>query len=133
MLGGGVHRLPGRISATKSIDPIAFYGGLSYSHSFEENFGGDDLQPGGVIGVNAGASLAVTPEISLSAGMDLSFVSETKINGAEIPDSSATVGSLQFGAGVLINKDLFLSFSGGVGITDDSPDFTLGVSLPFRF
>lgn len=132
-LGGGVHRLQARLSATRSIDPIAFYGGVSYSHSFEETFGADDIQPGGVIGANAGASLAVTPEISLSAGVDLSFVNETKTNGVEIPNSSATVGTLQFGAGVLVTKDLFLSFFGGVGITEDAPDFTLGFSMPFRF
>ncbi len=132
-LGGGVHRLQGRLSAVKSIDPIAFYGGLSYGHSFENNLGGNDIQPGSVFGVNAGASLAVTPEVSLSAGVNLSFVDETKTNGVKIPNTSATVGTLQLGAGVLITKDLYLSFSGGAGITKNSPDFSLGFSVPYRF
>jgi hypothetical protein len=40
---------------------------------------------------------------------------------------------VELGAGVVLSKDVFLNFTGAFGITDDSPDVTLGVSLPVRF
>ena len=44
-----------------------------------------------------------------------------------------TVGQAELGVGVALTKDIFLSFNGAVGVTDDSPDASLGVSLPIRF
>jgi hypothetical protein len=36
-------------------------------------------------------------------------------------------------AGILLTRDVFLNFTGAFGITDDSPDASLGMSLPIRF
>lgn len=132
-LGSGFHRLRGGLSMSKSIDPIAFYGGLFYTHTFERNVDGSDLRYGAAYGANVGASLAVTPEISLSTGVSVSFNEERESNGVKIPGSDSTVASVNLGAGILLNKDLFLNISGAFGVTDESPDFSVGVSLPMRF
>ena len=132
-LGNGFHRLRGGLSMSKSIDPIAFYGGLSYTHTFERTVEGSELQRGAAYGASIGASLAVTPEISLSTGVSVSFNEERETNGVKIPGSDSTSASVNLGAGILLNKDLFLNISGAFGVTDESPDFSLGVSLPFRF
>jgi hypothetical protein len=132
-LGSGFHRIVGRLSAVKSVDPIAFYGGASYAHTFTRSFDGVEIDPSGIFGVNAGATLAVTPDISVSAGVSFAFADEPKIDGSKTSGSGTTVGVVDLGVGVVLTKDLFLNFTGAFGVTDDSPDVTLGVSLPVRF
>ena len=131
--GSGFHSVSGTLSAVKSIDPIAFFGSASYGYAFEESFDGEDRRPGDAIGVGVGASLAVTPEISLTSSVDFTFTDDFEIDGAEIDDTSGTFGSVGIGAGVLLTRGVFLSLSGDFGITDESPDVSVGVALPIRF
>ena len=132
-LGSGFHSLTGRLSSSKSIDPIAFYGNVSYTHFLGETISGVDVERSGVIGFGAGASLAVTPDITMSAGIDFSFEEEIEVNGIKIKGSDTTVGQVSLGVGIVVTKDIFLSLYGAFGVTDDSPDASLGVSLPIRF
>jgi hypothetical protein len=132
-LGSGFHRITGRLSAVKSVDPIAFFGDLSYTHNFTTSFSGVEINRSGVFGVGAGASLAVTPDISLTAGLNFAFEGDAEADGPNISGSGTTIGLVELGAGVVLSKDVFLNFTGALGITDDSPDVILGVSLPIRF
>jgi len=132
-LGSGYHRISARLTAVKSLDPVVFYGSASYTHGFDRRFGGAKLDPGGIFGLGAGAILAVSPDVSLSAGLKFSFADHTKSNGITLAGSDTTVGVVNLGAGIILTKDLFLNLSSAFGITDDSPDVTVGMSLPFRF
>ncbi len=132
-LGSGFHRITGRLSAVKSVDPIAFFGDLSYTHNFTERFNGVEIDRSGVFGVGVGATLAVTPDISLSTGLSFAFEGEAEFDGTNVSGSGTTIGLVELGAGVVLSKDVFLNFTGAFGITDDSPDVTVGVSLPVRF
>ncbi len=132
-LGSGFHRVTGRLSSVKTIDPIAFFGDISYTHYLGETISGADVDRSGAIGFGFGASLAVTPEVSLSAGFDFAFSDEVEVDGSKISGSGTTAGQVEFGAGIVLTRDVFLTFSGAIGITDDSPDLILGVSLPIRF
>lgn len=132
-LGSGFHRIAGRLSAVKSIDPIAFFGDISYTHNFTSSFDGVEIDRSGIFGVGAGATLAVTPDISLTTGLNFTFEGDAEADGSEISGSGTTIGLVELGAGVVLSKDVFLNFTGAFGITDDSPDVTLGVSLPVRF
>jgi hypothetical protein len=132
-LGTGFHSLTGRVSASKSFDPIALFGNLSYTHFLGETISGADLDRSGIFGFGAGASLAVTPDITVSTGINLAFEEEIRLNGARINGSGTTIGQVELGAGIVLTKDIFLTFNGAVGVTDDSPDFLLGASLPIRY
>ncbi|MHA1537424.1 MAG: hypothetical protein ACTSUD_07700 [Alphaproteobacteria bacterium] len=132
-LGSGFHRLAGRLSAVKTVDPIAFFGNVSYSHNFTRSFGGVEVNRSGVFGVGAGASLAVTPDIPASAGLSFAFEGAVKLDGSKISGSGTTVGVVDLGLGIVLSKGVFLNFTGGFSITEDSPDVTLGVSMPVRF
>ena len=132
-LGSGFHRVTGRLSAVKTIDPIAFFGDVSYTHFLGETISGVDVDRSGVIGFGFGANLAVTPDISLSAGFDFAFEDEIELNGSKIDGTATTFGLFELGADFVLTRDIFLNLSAGVGITDDSPDVILGASLPIRF
>lgn len=132
-LGSGYHRISARLTAVKSLDPVVFYGSASYTHGFERNFSGVELDPGGIFGLGAGATLAVSPDVSLSAGLNFSFADHTKANGINLAGSDTTVGVVSLGAGIILTKDVFLNLSSAFGITDDSPDVAVAMSVPFRF
>lgn len=132
-LGSGFHRVAGRLSAVKSVDPVAFFGDISYTHNFTRSFDGVEIDRRGVFGVGAGATLAVTPDISASAGLSFAFEGAADRDGSKISGSGTTVGVVDLGLGIVLSKDVFLNFTGAFGITDDSPDVFLGVSLPVRF
>lgn len=131
-LGSGFHRLTGRLSAVKSVDPIAFYGDVSYTAHVAERISRFDVVRGPIFGVAAGASLAVTPDISASLGLDFAFERAVRVDGIDI-DGRSTAGAVEAGLGVVLSRNLFLNLTGIFGITDDSPDLTVAASLPVRF
>jgi hypothetical protein len=132
-LGSGFHRATARLSTVKTIDPIAFFGDLSYTHYINDTISGADVDRSDTIGFGLGANLAVTPDVSLGAGLDFAFEDEVTVNGTDVRGSSNTFGQVELTAGILLSRDVFLNLTGAFGITDDSPDVTLGVSLPTRF
>ena len=132
-LGSGFDRINGTLTAVKTVDPVAFYGDLFYTHAFSERYQGVEIQPGDTFGARVGSTLAETPDISASAGLSLASVKEAEYDGSRVDGSGRTIGLLELGTGFVISKRLYLSFSADIGITDDAPDLQLGVSLPVRF
>lgn len=131
--GSGFHIIQGTLSSVKSIDPVAFYGDLSYSHPFSRNFQGSNFQAGDTIGFGVGSTLAATPEIALSLGMNFSFVGDWEVDGIDINGSDRTIGIVSLGAGFLLSQNLYLSIAGQFGVTEDASDLGLSVALPMRF
>jgi hypothetical protein len=132
-LGSEFHRISANLSSSRSIDPVVLSGSLFYAHSFSEDINGDDIQPGDSIGLRGSASLAVTPDISGNIGLSVSFIDELEINSVRTDGTDQTAGFLELGAGFLVGKGQFIFLTSDIGITEDAPDFSLGVSLPFRF
>ena len=132
-LGSEFHRFRINLNASKSIDPMVLYGSIFYNNVFSKSINGVEIQPEDSIGASGGASLAITPDITGNLGMSFSFVDKLEVEGINLRGSERTVGFLTLGSGFLIGKQHFPSFSANIGITDDAPDLTLGVSLPYRF
>ena len=132
-LGSEFHRIDINLSSSKSIDPVVLSAGLSYGYYFSESINDVKIQPGDSIDLRGGASLAITPEISGSMGLRVSFIDELEQNGTKVHGTEQTVGFLELGAGFLLGNGNFLFLTGDIGITKDAPDLTLGLSLPIRF
>ena len=73
------------------------------------------------------------PEITANAGLDFTFEDGVEIDGTKLAGSATTVGQVELGVGILLSRNVFLTLSGAFGVTDDSPDATLGMALPVRF
>jgi hypothetical protein len=128
-LGSGFDELSGSLTASKRQDPLVFVGGVGYSTSFEE--GGVD--PGDVIGFSIGTHLAASPQTSLRFFLNASFIDELEVDGREIPGSDPVVGTFVIGASSILTARVLLDVTAGIGLTDDSPDYFVGVSLPVVF
>lgn len=128
-LGGGFSGIAGSLTATKSQDPLAFFGSISYAAKFEK----DDLQPGDELRFTLGTVLAASPETSLSLGLDQSFIGEQEISGRTIGGSNLNQSVLTIGAATILGKRTLLNLAVGIGLTDESEDYSIRLSLPIRF
>lgn len=131
--GNGFHQLQAAFTAVKRQDPLVFVGTLSYAAVLDRARDGSEVDPGDALGLKAGALLAASPETSLRAGFELSRSSRTKIAGSGIPGSDATVAMLELGFASLLSPRTLVDLQFAIGLTPDSPDFQLRLSLPVRF
>jgi hypothetical protein len=102
---------------------------VSYAKTFEH----DDLEPGDEVGFSLGTVLAASPETSLSFFFNQTFADDTKFDGDTINGSDQVIGTLSLGAATILGRNVLLSITGEVGLTDDAPDYAIGASLPIRF
>lgn len=128
-LGGGFNELQGSVTMTKRQDPLVFTGGASYGTTFEK----DDINPGDQLGFSVGALLAASPETSLRVVLDQAFVNELEVGGRAISGTDQVIGALNFGASSIIGRGKFLDLTAGVGLTDESPDYSVGISIAIGF
>jgi outer membrane putative beta-barrel porin/alpha-amylase len=131
--GSGFHALQGALTLVKRQDPLVFFGTASYTSVLERRHGDAEVDPGDPIGVKLGTILAASPRTSIRGGFELSRSGRTKIDGVAIPGSDAAVATLQFGLATLLSRRTLLDVQLNVGVTPDTPDFALIVSVPFRF
>jgi len=128
-LGGGFNEVSGSLSAVKRQDPLAFVGSVSYAKTFEH----DDIEPGDDVGFSLGTVLAASPETSLSFFFNQNFADDAKVDGDRINGSDQVIGTLSLGAATILGRNVLLSVTGEIGLTDDAPDYAIGASLPIRF
>ncbi len=131
--GNGFHQLQAAFTAVKRQDPLVFFGALSYTAVLERTRDGSEVDPGDAVGFKSGALLAASPETSLRAGFELSRSSRAKVAGSGIPGSDATVAMLELGFASLLSPRTLVDLQFAIGLTPDSPDFQLRLSLPVRF
>jgi hypothetical protein len=132
-IGGGFHTLQGALTLVKRQDPLVFFGTGSYTWVLERRHDGAEIDPGDFIGLKLGTMLAASPRTSIRGGFELSRAGRTKINGNAIPGSDPALATLQFGLATLVSRQSLLDIQLNVGLTPDSPNFALIVSLPIRF
>jgi hypothetical protein len=128
-MGIGYDELRFGLTALKRQDPLAFTAGLIYSKSFEK----DNIKPGDQWVVSLQASLAASPQTSLSMALVQSFTQEEEIGGYRVPGSTQLSSTLLFGVSSIVGHRTLLSLAAGVGLTTDAPDYTVYLSLPMRF
>ncbi len=128
-LGGGSNEVSVGLTALKRQDPLVFAGSVFYERSFED----DDFRSGDAFTYSLSTFLAVSPETSLRVGFSQTFAGEDEFDNDTIDGSDTNAVSLNLGASVLLGTQTLLDVSGGIGVTDDASDYSIGVSLPIRF
>jgi hypothetical protein len=116
-------------TALKRQDPLAFTSTLSYRKTFKK----DGIEPGDVYSLILGATLAASPQTSLSVGIQQSFIGNTRIFNNSIPGTDAISSIFTFGTSSIIANRLFFSTTVGIGLTKNAPDYFISVAVPLRF
>ena len=128
-LANSVHEVRGSLTALKQQDPLAFFASVTYERPFTE----DHIRPGDRLAFGLGTALAASPESSLSVAFNQSFTDDVRARGQVIDGSDETQATLAFGVSTVLSRNVLLSLSAGAGLTEESPDYFVGVSLPVRF
>lgn len=127
---------------SKSIDPLVVYGGVAYTWRplaiKNIQSGGrdiDSLTLGDSFSVNAGIGFSLSYGVSLNLGYSLShsFGSELEINGQTQKSTGQNQSVFTVGTSWRLSSGQYLNTSIGMGLTPQSPDFSINVSLPFEF
>lgn len=131
--GSGFNALSGGVTLLKRQDPLVFLGSFNYQHSFPNTINGVQQTIGDIYFFRADAILAASPDTSLRIGFLSSYQQQGSFNGRSSPGSNQQFSFVEFGVGSIITSKIYLDASLLVGLTRDSPDYTLLLSLPFRF
>lgn len=122
----------GGLTAVKRLDPLVAFATVSYYSEISGVVTGTPYNPSDVIGTRLGGSLAVTPSTSLSAGVNISFLTDspTVLYG---PQADDVIASVDLGFNTVLWRSTFLSTTAQFGLTGDVPDFRLISTIPIRF
>jgi hypothetical protein len=128
-LDGGVNELTADLTASTSIDPLVFAGGVFYTRAFES----DNFRSGDEYGYSLTTFLAASPETSWRFGFSQSFEGEDEFGGEDIEGSDFSAVSLNLGVSVVLGARTLLDVSGSIGANGGAPNYVLRVALPIRF
>ena len=139
------------MNASQVFDPVALFGSLSFTaaksvsnlHQYNSADGSvlTGLRPGKSIGFGAGFTYALSYNVSTSVSFQETVTTSSHIsivdasNNALAPRATAmqVAAILNFGLGVRLNPKTTINLSAGIGMTVDSPDFSLGLNVPLTF
>ncbi|HBD12583.1 MAG TPA: hypothetical protein DCZ13_10580, partial [Porticoccaceae bacterium] len=137
------------LSFLKTTDPAILFASIFYTHYFEEGFsdiGADpgappspgDVQLGDELQIAAGIAFALNDRTSLSMSFSQRFIDETEISlpglgTAEVIGSDTTTGKFDLGLTYALTDRLSMVTSLGMGLTNDTSDYTFNLKFPYRF
>lgn len=132
-LGLGYDSLSARLTGIARLDPLVFVGSLTHSFNRSANAGGAHIDPPDTDSLALRAVLAASPDVSLRTGFTLQHQGNLKVDGEPLLGSKRTVGLVELGTSISLSPKVLLDVSFSAGLTQDSPDFIMAVSLPVRF
>ena len=139
------------VNASQVFDPVALFGSLSLTGAKSVNnlhqFNSADnsiltgLRPGKGIGFGAGFTYALSYNVSTSVSFQEnvttpSHISVVDSSNAPQPTRATAMqvaAILNFGLGIRLNPKTTINLTAGIGLTVDSPDFSLGLNVPLTF
>jgi Putative MetA-pathway of phenol degradation len=137
------------MNVSQVLDPVALFGSVNFtaspgvSHLNQVHVDGTVLtavKPGKSIGWGAGFTYALSYNVSTSitfqetvtTASTLTYLDKSKVSHTR-PTTQQTAAILNFGLGVRVNPKTTVNLSAGIGLTTDSPDFSLGLNVPLTF
>jgi hypothetical protein len=127
--GGGFEYVTGSLTLLKRRDPLALVFSAGYT-SFQSQ---DGIDPGAAFQTSFGTALAVSPDSSLSASLNYTAFDETTIDGQELPGSDINVTTLNLALSTILRRGKLLNVYTELGLSEDAPDYSLGLSVPMRW
>ncbi len=133
-LGTGHWAIRSSLIAAKSSDPVVIFSSLNYTHSFGrtiDNIG--EIEPGDTLGYSLGTAIALSYQTAINFSFDHSITFKTQRNNEAVSGSFLNVANFKAGLNWAISERSSVDFAVGVGLTADSPDFTVELRFPYTF
>ncbi len=144
--GSGYYSLTSGVSLSKVLDPVVLFGSGTIGYSvpidgLDQVRGGAlliEVEPGYNMAFSGGFAYSLSYDISLSGSVQISYSAETDLTllsaGQRFTSSSQdqVSGVMSFSIGTRVSETTIVNTNVGFGMTEDSPDIILGVSLPIN-
>src|SRR5690625_90703 len=140
--GKGYYSLGAGASFSKVIDPVVLFASTGYTYAFkatglnqrrgQSNRILKKVEAGDSINFSMGLAYSLSYEVSVSASYQQAYNFASKFHFSDgvrkSPDS--TISIVNTSLGLRISTHRIVNVSMGFGLTEDSPDVMLGVSMP---
>ena len=130
--GTGYDSLSLGLTGVKVLDPVVYFGSLSYGRNFAASEAIGRYDPGDSFGFSLGMAIALNLNSSLSFAYDQQRIKRAHVNRVGVPGSYSTTGIFSIGATFAVGDGFTTDLSLGIGTTEDSPDVSLQASFPIR-
>ncbi|WP_369602386.1 transporter [Hahella sp. SMD15-11] len=141
--GAGYYSVSFGASGSKVLDPVIVFGSVTATLALPETGlnqvrGGNLLvkvDPGNTLSVSAGFSYALSYDVSLSISNQISFTDQTTLtflDGREQNTMDSLSATVNFSLGVRVSDTKLITTYMGFGLTEDSPDVMVGLSIPIN-
>lgn len=144
--GSGTYSLSSGLSMSKVLDPVVLYGSTSLSYTFplqglNQVRGASvltDVKQGFGLSLSSGFSYSLSYDISLSGSIQMSYSSETELTFRTAAGSFDSVSNdqisaiMNFSLGTRVSEKTIINTNVGFGLTEDSPDVLIGLSMPIN-
>lgn len=118
----------------KRFDPVVLFVGASYFWNIARDVEGyGTVDPGDTIQYSLGMGYALTRNFAVACRLEHSYTNKTVKAGVVQADSDANAATLYVGVSYSNERGSGCDLAVGIGLTEDSPDFTLRLGLPIRF
>lgn len=145
--GKGYYSVGVGASTRKYIDPVVLFASVSANYGFQQSglnqpVGVDDkgatryldkFDPGITGGFSFGFAYSFNYDVSMTMSYQQSFnmnTSFTYSNGNNYKAADQSSGVFSIALGVRVNPETIVNGTLGIGLTEDSPDISLGLSFP---
>ena len=128
-------------STRKYIDPVVLFASVSANYGFKETGLNQrrgtrvitDFEPGISGGFAFGFAYSFNYDVSLTMSYQQSFNTGSEFtysSGESYSPADQTSSTLAFSLGVRVSPDTIVNGTVGLGLTEDAPDVSLGLSFP---
>ncbi|HEX6995823.1 MAG TPA: hypothetical protein VF339_16950 [Gammaproteobacteria bacterium] len=131
--GTGFETLSASLTGVSVLDPVVLFGTITYTEAAAERKGENHIDPGDSLRLQFGMALSLNLETSMSFAGELSFTDRTRLNGEEVPGTYVNTGTLSIGLSRAFPNGRSLDTNLAIGLSEDSPDVQVGMSMPFRW
>lgn len=142
--GKGYYSVGGGASTRKYIDPVVLFASVSANYGFKESdinqLRGqrvlDSFEPGISGGFAFGYAYSFNYDVSMTMSYQQSFNTASKFvfeSGESSEPADQSSASLGISLGVRVSPETIVNGSVGIGLTEDAPDISLGLSFPLDF
>jgi hypothetical protein len=136
--GSGFWSIEPHITLIYPTAPVVLYASLGYVYNFEDEVtlfddSVADVKLGDSVSISAGMGFAVNPKFSFSLGVSHRTIFESETNGSSSGSQLIHIDQISFGTQLSLTPSTSLNISASAGLTEDSPDFQLNLSVPVAF
>lgn len=144
--GSGTFGLSLGGNVSKVVDPVVLFSSLTWGTSFEKTGlnqirgnEGRRLQkvlPGDSWSFGMGLGYALSYDVSLNLSTSMAYSKPTVLtfnNEVQSTLDPSTSGTFNIGVGWRLDPKFTLNITTGIGLTRESPDFSMGASMPINF